>query len=67
MDEIAWQPIETAPEGVPVKTVLCDERGPRNFAVLVRKGRLWFFPDMSMYVYYSPTGWRAADSAPGGT
>lgn len=21
-------------------------------------GRLWFFPDSSMYVYYEPTHWR---------
>jgi len=21
-------------------------------------GRLWFFPDGSMYVYYEPTHWR---------
>lgn len=21
-------------------------------------GRLWFFPDASMYVYYTPTHWR---------
>lgn len=23
--------------------------------------RLWFFPDMSMYVYYVPTHWRPLD------
>ena len=22
------------------------------------RGRLWFFPDGSMYVYYTPTHWR---------
>ena len=25
---------------------------------LLRQGRLWFFPDMSMYVYFTPTRWR---------
>lgn len=25
---------------------------------LKRVGRLWFFPDGSMYVYYTPAFWR---------
>lgn len=25
---------------------------------LKRKGRLWFIPDGSMYVYYEPKFWR---------
>lgn len=25
---------------------------------LKRSGRLWFFPDGSMYVYYTPQAWR---------
>lgn len=25
---------------------------------LVRDGRLWWFPDRSMYVYYVPRFWR---------
>lgn len=57
-----WQPIETAPEGEAVMTCIdADRRGPmgiRNIQSLVRKGSLWFFPDMSMYVYYRPTHWR---------
>jgi hypothetical protein len=56
-----WQPIETAPEGEVVET--CIDAGTfkqRNEAPLVRKGRLWFFPDWSMYVYYDPTHWRPA-------
>lgn len=59
-EEIVWHPIETAPEGKVVRTILIDEGGPRNIANLIRKGRLWFFPDMSMYVYYEPTHWRHA-------
>ena len=27
-------------------------------AQLKRQGRLWFFPDGSMYVYYTPEWWR---------
>lgn len=29
---------------------------------LVRKGRLWFHPDFSMYVYYQPTHWRKVET-----
>lgn len=46
-------------EGAVVKTVISDERGTRNEARLKRDGRLWFFPDGSMYVYYTPTHWKA--------
>lgn len=53
-----WQPITTAPEGVEVATKIDDAHGARNETTLVRKGALWFFPDMSMYVYYRPTHWR---------
>lgn len=28
---------------------------------LKRVGNLWFFPDGSMYVYYTPEKWRALD------
>ncbi len=57
-----WQPIATAPEGVDVLTKISDERGDRNEATLVRKGNLWFFTDMSMYVYYRPTHWATVTS-----
>lgn len=53
-----WQSIESAPEGVEVETRIADAAGERNVQSLVRRGRLWFFPDMSMYVYYTPTHWR---------
>lgn len=52
-----WQPIETAPEGEVVATTIIDGE-QRNTADLIRKGRLWFFTDMSMYVYYTPTHWK---------
>lgn len=57
--DVPWQPIDTAPEGVVVRTAIID-REQRNTADLIRKGRLWFFPDMSMYVYYQPTHWKPA-------
>jgi hypothetical protein len=53
-----WQPISTSPEGKVVLTKIDDECGPRNQQELVRQGRLWFFPDKSMYVYYDPTHWK---------
>jgi hypothetical protein len=43
------------PEGQPVLTIA--PHGSEQ--VLVRKGNLWFHADMSMYVYYTPTHWRA--------
>ena len=52
----AWQPISSAPEGVPVETKIHDGQGARNQQVMVRRGRLWFTG--GMYVYYEPTHWR---------
>jgi hypothetical protein len=53
-----WQPIETAPDHVTVMTKIDDSNGPRNEQPLRRYGRLWFFSDKSMYVYYTPTHWK---------
>lgn len=41
-----------------VETIINDEHGKRNRTLLKRQGRLWFLPDDSMYVYYTPTHWR---------
>lgn len=46
------------PQGVEIMTKIHDSRGERNVTTLKLKGLLWFFPDMSMYVYYAPTHWR---------
>jgi hypothetical protein len=46
------------PEGEVVMTVIADGGDIRNEQQLVRKGNLFFFEDMSMYVYYRPTHWR---------
>jgi len=59
-----WNPISTAPLDVVVVTKIDDASGPRNEQLLIQKQRspdhrpLWWFPDMSMYVYYTPTHWR---------
>jgi len=44
--------------GQEVETKIDDSKGCRNVATLKFKSNLWWFPDMSMYVYYSPTHWR---------
>ena len=46
-------------EGVVVMTKIDDANGCRNEQELKRLGRLWFFPDGSMYVYYTPTHWKS--------
>ena len=46
-------------EGTLVATKIEDRLGTRNIARLIRKGNLWFVPDMSMYVYYTPTHWQS--------
>lgn len=59
-----WLPISrhAPPQGVKVMTIIQDEQGSRNEQALVLKGRLWFLPDMSMYVYYEPTHWRSIEA-----
>ena len=53
---------EQPPNGDLVMTKIDDRGGLRNEnALLRRKGNLWFFPDYSMYVYYAPTHWVAAE------
>jgi hypothetical protein len=45
-----------------VDTKIDDADGCRNvqpLKLIAGGGRLWFFPDGGMYVYYEPTHWRA--------
>lgn len=58
-----WLPSSTAPEGLKVETKIDDGDGPRNVQSLIRRGSLWFLPDDSMYVYYTPTHWRTAEGS----
>lgn len=46
------------PAGLVVDTKIDDAKGVRNEQPLKRGGRLWFFEDGGMYVYYTPTHWR---------
>ena len=50
-----WKAIAGAPENVVVETRIDDEKGVRNEGRLQRVGRLWWTPDMAMYVYFTPT------------
>lgn len=43
------------PEGVEVNTMKSDG----EVSPLVYESGLWFFPDRSMYVYYTPKFWQA--------
>lgn len=60
-----WNPIDTAPEGVEIETKIDDGDGIRNVQTLVKRTRIpgktcpmFWYPDGSMYVYYTPTHWR---------
>lgn len=46
------------PDGEVVMTKIDDDKGLRDEQKLMRHGRLWFFADGSMYVYYTPTHWK---------
>lgn len=48
---------------VVVETKIDDGWGCRNQTFLKLHGSLWFFPDMSMYVYHEPTHWRMPNAA----
>ncbi|TPN03790.1 hypothetical protein FJ973_29545 [Mesorhizobium sp. B2-1-3] len=52
-----WQDATSAPENVTVWTKIDDADGERNVQTLKRQGSLWWYPDMTMYVYYHPTHW----------
>lgn len=55
-----WNIVEQIlpPNHLVVETKIDDESGLRNQQELKRQNNLWFFPDGSMYVYYTPTHWR---------
>lgn len=57
---MTWTRVKDAPpkDGVVVMTKIDDERGPRNEQAMKRSGNLWFVPDGSTYVYYTPTHWK---------
>jgi len=50
-------------KGVIVMTKIDDGNGVRNEQELKFNNPLWFVPDGSIYVYYSPTHWKPIASA----
>ena len=56
---IMWKLIteENPPKGRVLKTKIDDANGVRNEQELKWDGKLWWMPDGSMYVYYTPTHW----------
>jgi hypothetical protein len=46
---------QNPPKNKILKTKVDDLNGVRNEQELKFDGKLWWFPDGSMYVYYSPT------------
>ena len=59
-DERSWNWVfnHLPADGEVVETKIHDAKGCRNEQRLKRQGRLWWFEDGSMYVYYTPTHWR---------
>lgn len=57
---MTWTPTNKTlpPNGLIVETKIDDGKGVRNRTTLKRNNNLWFLPDGSMYVYYTPTHWR---------
>ena len=54
---------ELPPDGTVVMAKTDDGKYARNEAELIRKGNLWYLPNMSMYVYYKPTHWKFINAA----
>lgn len=64
---MSWKTIDTAPSDQVVNTKIDDANGCRNEQALIQKLRgpqfrpMWWFPDLSMYVYYQPTHWKPVE------
>lgn len=58
-------PEQKPPKNLLVDTKIDDENGIRNEQQLIFHSNLWWFPDNSMYVYYTPTHWKYVDKMGG--
>ena len=60
MNYTAWIRVKCAApsEGEIVYTKIDDKLGCRNVQKLMYHRGMWWTPDASMYVYYTPTHWR---------
>ena len=45
------------PENKVINYKIDDEKGCRNECQIIKKGNLYWLPDNSMYVYFTPTHW----------
>lgn len=61
MSNTKWKNIEVTPppKNTAVNTCIIDKDGQRNESKLKLINNLWFIPDGSMYVYYTPTHWHS--------
>jgi hypothetical protein len=57
-----WTPTDRELPPARVEVATMDSSG--HVQTLVREGRLWWFPDRSMYVYYTPKFWQALPEEP---
>jgi hypothetical protein len=59
-NEIPWIACKDImpPDNCVVMTKIDDVRGKRNEQRLKYHSNLWWVPDGSMYVFYTPTHWR---------
>lgn len=55
---IEWREVGDEEEGKLYLTKIDDGKGVRNMTKLQRLGGIWFVPDASFYVYYTPTHYR---------
>lgn len=53
-----WKYVGSELEGVVYLTRINDGMGIRNVQKLRRRGNLWFYPDGSGYVYYTPNQYK---------
>jgi len=56
---MSWKVVkqENPPKEQLILTKIDDKNGERNIARLSFDGKLWWLPNKSMYVYYTPTHW----------
>lgn len=58
-----WKSISVCrpPQNLVIWTMIKDEKGARNEQKLIFSNGLWWVPDRSIYVYYTPTHWKHCD------
>jgi len=59
-----WKEISKVipPNNKVINTKIDDEHGVRNVQELKKVNNMWYLPDDSMYVYYTPTHWKEIEN-----